>query len=170
MSSVISEVKAARHRWKMSVAMQEFEEWQIVLEPVQWRLRQIRRGVSKKREEELLWEKATMFMEEKQKQERLMIRPLRIYLCTCWGRHALAQRLYHPILPTIITLSLPDLDLSRHASYRAHKMPHLWRCSSFWRCPQFPSNVLYVHDCIVSPAPRVHQPLEYCCLQNPADN
>jgi hypothetical protein len=68
-SSVISEVKAARHRRKMSRAMQEFEEWQIVWEAVQRRLRRIRRGVSKKREEELLWEKATTFMEEKQKQD-----------------------------------------------------------------------------------------------------
>jgi hypothetical protein len=110
----------------MSVAMQEFEEWQILLEPVQRRLRQIRRGVSKKREEELLWEKATASMEEKQKQENVndsVTEDLSSYMSrtTCPSPEVVSPNPANKC----ITLSLPDLDLSRHASYRAHKMPHL---------------------------------------------
>jgi hypothetical protein len=51
----------------MWVAIQEFEEWHIAFEAVRKRLRRIRRGVSKKREEEMLWEQATTFKEAKQR-------------------------------------------------------------------------------------------------------
>jgi hypothetical protein len=85
-----------------------------------------RRGLSKNQEEELLWEKAATFMEEKQKQENVndsATEDLSSYMLMtkCPSPEFVSP---NPADKYLI-LSLPDLDLSRHASYRAHKMPHL---------------------------------------------
>lgn len=64
-NSTISEIKLARHRRQMSVAMQEFEEFSLFGETILRRLRRLRSGVSKRREQELLWEQARATMEAK---------------------------------------------------------------------------------------------------------
>jgi hypothetical protein len=66
MNATITAIKLDRHRRQMTIAMQEFEEWHIALETIRRRLRRFKKGISKQREEELLWENAAMIMAEKQ--------------------------------------------------------------------------------------------------------
>lgn len=54
----------SRHQRQLSIAMQEFDEWQYVLESLKRKFKRFRSGMSKKREMELLWENA-----QKQKKE-----------------------------------------------------------------------------------------------------
>ncbi len=65
MNCVMNEIKAARHRRQLCVAMQEFEDWNLLGEAIVRRLRRLKNGISKKREQELLWEKARITMESK---------------------------------------------------------------------------------------------------------
>lgn len=62
---VTAEVKATRHRRKMSVALQEVDDWMSLGEAIARRLRRLRTGISKKREQELLWENAQRIMKAK---------------------------------------------------------------------------------------------------------
>jgi hypothetical protein len=65
-NATIAAIQVDRHRRQICVAMQEFEEWHIPLETIRRRLRRFKKGISKQREEELLWENAAMIMAEKQ--------------------------------------------------------------------------------------------------------
>jgi hypothetical protein len=65
--AVEQEVKAARHRRQLTVAMQEFENWHIAAEFVKRRFRRLRRGHSKQQEMEILWEKASKTLPKKGK-------------------------------------------------------------------------------------------------------
>jgi len=53
-----AELKGIRHRRQMTVAMQDFEQWHIFFESMTRKFRRFRTGVTKKREEEILWENA----------------------------------------------------------------------------------------------------------------
>ena len=57
-SAMKSEVQAVRHRRQLTVAMQEFEEWTLVFESLRRKFKRFKSGISKKKEEELLWENA----------------------------------------------------------------------------------------------------------------
>jgi hypothetical protein len=65
-NATITAVQADRHRRQMTIAKQEFEEWHIALETIGRRMRRFKKGISKQREEELLWENAAMITAEKQ--------------------------------------------------------------------------------------------------------
>jgi hypothetical protein len=65
-NATIAAIQVDRQRRQICVAMQEFEEWHIPLETIRRRLRRFQKGISKQREEELLWENAAMIMAEKQ--------------------------------------------------------------------------------------------------------
>ena len=59
MQAMAKQIKDDRHKRQMTVAMQEFEPWHIAAEFLSRRVRRISSGVSKKREQELLWENAS---------------------------------------------------------------------------------------------------------------
>jgi hypothetical protein len=61
-----SEIQAARHRRQLSMAMQEFDEWNLLFESIRRKLKRLKTGISKKREMELLWENAGTILAEKQ--------------------------------------------------------------------------------------------------------
>jgi hypothetical protein len=65
-NDTIKAIRVDRNRRQVCVAMQEFEGWHIRMETIRRRLRRCRKGISKQREEELLWENAAMVMAEKQ--------------------------------------------------------------------------------------------------------
>lgn len=65
MSKSVAEIKAARHSRQMCVAMQEFEDWAWLGETILRRLRRLRSGISKKKEQQLLWDNAKHVMESK---------------------------------------------------------------------------------------------------------
>jgi hypothetical protein len=65
-NATIAAIRVDRHRRQITIAMQEFEEWHIALETIRRRLRRFKKGISKQREEELLWENAAMIMAKKQ--------------------------------------------------------------------------------------------------------
>jgi hypothetical protein len=61
---MVSQVRSSRHQRRVSVAMQDFEEWQEALEFLSRRWRRMRKGISKEREQELLWENAAQQQQE----------------------------------------------------------------------------------------------------------
>jgi hypothetical protein len=61
-----SEIKGIRHRRQLSIAMQEFDEWNLVFESIRRKFKRLKTGISKKREMELLWENARTILAEKQ--------------------------------------------------------------------------------------------------------
>ncbi|KAG7353356.1 hypothetical protein IV203_034625 [Nitzschia inconspicua] len=66
---MVSQVKSSRHKRQVSLAMQDFEEWHKAFEFVARRFRRFRKGVTKKREQELLWEMAYNMQKEKEEEE-----------------------------------------------------------------------------------------------------
>jgi len=54
----VSNIQAARHKRQMTFAMQQFEEFHIVAQSLQRKIKRLNSGISKKRESELLWENA----------------------------------------------------------------------------------------------------------------
>jgi hypothetical protein len=68
----ISEVKTSRHKRQVTVAMQDFEEWHVLFEFISRRFRRMRTGISKQKEQEMLWEQAQKHdtVKQQQKQER----------------------------------------------------------------------------------------------------
>eukprot|EP00539_Tryblionella_compressa_P006541 CAMPEP_0178754954 /NCGR_PEP_ID=MMETSP0744-20121128/12448_1 /TAXON_ID=913974 /ORGANISM="Nitzschia punctata, Strain CCMP561" /LENGTH=279 /DNA_ID=CAMNT_0020408927 /DNA_START=183 /DNA_END=1022 /DNA_ORIENTATION=- len=69
-NSMISEVRSSRHKRQVTVAMQDFEEWHKAFEFLSRRIRRMRKGISKQREQELLWEQAHEIMSEKEKRQQ----------------------------------------------------------------------------------------------------
>lgn len=63
--AVIQEVKKARSQRQMCVAMQDFDNLAVVFDTIKRRMKRIRKGVSKKREEEILWENARKLLGER---------------------------------------------------------------------------------------------------------
>ncbi|KAL3923811.1 MAG: hypothetical protein SGILL_001427 [Bacillariaceae sp.] len=66
--TMVSEVKSHRHQRQVTVAMQDFEEWHEVFELITRRFRRLRKGVSKQREQEQLWEQAHHYQKHKESQ------------------------------------------------------------------------------------------------------
>jgi hypothetical protein len=62
---VTEEIKVARFRRNMSVVTHELDDYRLLGELIVRRLRRWRTGISKKREQELLWENAQRYMEAK---------------------------------------------------------------------------------------------------------
>jgi len=58
MKKAVEEIRVARFRRSMSVASRELDGWHRVRECVARRFRRLQTGISKKREQELLWENA----------------------------------------------------------------------------------------------------------------
>ena len=72
------EIEAARHQRKVSIATQEFEEFNIMMQSIRRKLKRLKTGVSKKREEQLLWENAKEFLAKQQSTtplKRSQVRP-----------------------------------------------------------------------------------------------
>jgi hypothetical protein len=65
MKKTVEEIRTARHRRSMSVALQELEDYHRFGEFIARRFRRWRSGISKKREQELLWENAQRVLEAK---------------------------------------------------------------------------------------------------------
>ena len=59
----VAEIKAMRQRRQRSVALQEIEDFFLIGEAIARKLRRLRSGVSKKKEQQLLWENARHVME-----------------------------------------------------------------------------------------------------------
>lgn len=55
---VLGEIKTARHQRQATVALQEFENLTYAVETIRRRFRRFKTGISKQREEEMLWENA----------------------------------------------------------------------------------------------------------------
>jgi hypothetical protein len=68
---MISQVRSSRHQRQTSVAMQDLEEWHEAFEFIARRFRRFRKGITKEREQELLWEKAQKIQQEKEEKQRL---------------------------------------------------------------------------------------------------
>ena len=64
--SMVSQVRSSRHRRQSTVAMQDFEEWHEAFEFVSRRFRRFRKGLTKEREQELLWEQAHHYQKKKE--------------------------------------------------------------------------------------------------------
>lgn len=64
-SQAIAENKVARSKRQMCIAMQEFEDWAKLGETLMRRWRRMRSGISKKKEQQLLWENAKRALESK---------------------------------------------------------------------------------------------------------
>jgi hypothetical protein len=62
----IGEVRNSRHKRQVTVAMQDFEEWHVVFEFLARKFRRMRSGISKQREQELLWEQAEDYRRKQQ--------------------------------------------------------------------------------------------------------
>ena len=65
MKKTVEEIRVARFRRSMSVASRELDGWHRVRECVARRLRRLQTGISKKREQELLWENAQLVLAAK---------------------------------------------------------------------------------------------------------
>ena len=64
--NMVSQVRSSRHRRQSTVAMQDFEEWHEAFEFISRRFRRLRKGLSKQREQELLWEQAHEYQKHKE--------------------------------------------------------------------------------------------------------
>jgi hypothetical protein len=64
-NKVVSQIRDLRSRRQMSVALVEVEDYMRLGEAIARRIRRWRTGISKKREQELLWENAQRVMETK---------------------------------------------------------------------------------------------------------
>ena len=60
----INALKVARHQRQMCVAMQKFEDHHLIFESIGRKFRRFKTGVSKKKEQELLWEDAKRFHQQ----------------------------------------------------------------------------------------------------------
>lgn len=69
-ASMVSQIRSSRHQRQTCVAMQDFEEWHELFEFVTRRFRRFRKGITKEREQELLWEKAQQIQREKEQQQQ----------------------------------------------------------------------------------------------------
>ena len=64
--NMISQVRSSRYKRQSTVAMQDFEEWHEAFEFISRRFRRFRKGLTKEKEQELLWEQARHYNFSKQ--------------------------------------------------------------------------------------------------------
>ena len=64
------EVRNARHQRQLSIALQDFEGYIIMFESLGRKVKRWRNGISKKREQELLWENAQLYEKNKEVGQR----------------------------------------------------------------------------------------------------
>ena len=62
-SNAVADNKVARNRRQASLAFQEYEDWVWLGETIMRRYRRMRSGISKKKEQQLLWENAQRVLE-----------------------------------------------------------------------------------------------------------